>query len=110
MSNNHMSLKELHDTHLKLGANDVILDVRNRDEYADVHIKGSLNIPLPELAQHADELKKYEHVYIHCKRGGRAKTAFDQLNQAGLTNLVCISDAGMDAWVESGFPVERGIL
>ncbi len=108
MSNTHMTLKELHDSHLKLGKNDVILDVRNRDEYADAHIKGSLNLPLPEVVQHATELKKYEHVYIHCKRGGRAKTAFDQLSGAGLTNLVCISDAGMDAWIDSGYPVERG--
>lgn len=110
MSNAQMTLKEFHDSHLKLGKNDVILDVRNRDEYADVHIKGSLNLPLPELGQHAQELKKYDHVYIHCKRGGRAKTAYDLLSGAGLSNLVCIHDAGMDMWVESGFPVERGVL
>jgi rhodanese-related sulfurtransferase len=108
MSNSHMTLRELHDRHLTLGKNDVVLDVRNRDEYAEVHIKGSLNFPLPELEQHVQELKKYDHVYIHCKRGGRAKTAFELLSKSGLTNLVCIHDAGMDMWVESGFPCERG--
>lgn len=108
MSNTLMGLREFHDLHLKLGKNDVILDVRNPDEYKEAHIKGALNYPVTEVAQHASELKKYDHVYIHCKRGGRAKTAFEALKNAGLENLVCVHDAGMDAWVESGFPVERG--
>jgi rhodanese-related sulfurtransferase len=108
MSNTHLTLREFHQKHLNLGNNDVILDVRNPDEYKEAHIKGALNIPLPELAQHSDKLKKYDHVYIHCKRGGRAQNAFQILTGAGLNNLICISDAGMDMWVNEGFPVERG--
>lgn len=108
MSNKLMSLQEFHSEHLKLGKNDVILDVRNPDEYKEAHVKGALNYPVMEVAAHAQELKKYDHVYIHCKRGGRAKTAFETLKNAGLDNLVCIHDAGMDAWIESGFPVVRG--
>lgn len=108
MSNTLMTLKEFHDSHLKLGKNDVILDVRNPNEFQEAHIANALNIPVTEVAQHADGLKKYEHVYIHCKRGGRAKAAFEALGNAGLTNLVCIHDAGMDLWIESGYPVVRG--
>lgn len=108
MSNKLMSLKEFHDMHLKLGANDVILDVRNPDEYKDAHIKGALNIPLPEIGQRSGELKKYDNVYIHCKRGGRAQTAYQLLMGAGLSNIVCIHDAGMDMWVAEGFPFEKG--
>jgi rhodanese-related sulfurtransferase len=102
-----MGLREFHDTHLKLGKNDVILDVRNPDEFQAGHIKGALNFPLPEVTRHAEELKKYDHVYIHCKRGGRAKTAFESLKDEGLTNLICIYDAGMDLWIESGYPVDK---
>lgn len=108
MSNKSMGLRDFHDIHLKLGNNDVIVDVRNPDEFQAAHIKGALNFPLPELGQHASELKKYDHVYLHCKRGGRAKTAFETLKNAGLSNLVCIDDAGMDAWIENGFPHEKG--
>lgn len=107
MSNTTMPLKEFHDLHLNLGKNDVILDVRRPDEFQESHIKNALNIPVDQVAHAADTLKKYDHVYIHCKRGGRAKTAFDTLALAGLNNLVCIGDAGMDAWIENGFPVER---
>ena len=108
MSNTMMTLKEFHDSHLKLGKNDVILDVRNPNEFQEAHIAHAINIPVTEVAQHADELKKYDHVYIHCKRGGRARTALEALSQAGLNNLVCIGDAGMDVWIESGYPVVRG--
>ncbi|WP_408098693.1 rhodanese-like domain-containing protein [Peredibacter sp. HCB2-198] len=108
MSNTLMTLKEFHDSHLKLGKNDVILDVRNPGEYHEAHIANAINIPVTEVGQHVDELKKYDHVYIHCKRGGRAKTAFDILSGAGLNNLVCVHDAGMDMWIESGYKVERG--
>lgn len=108
MSNTLMTLKEFHDSHLKLGKNDVILDVRNPDEFQEAHIAGAKNIPLPKVAQHVEELKKFEHVYIHCKRGGRAKTAFEALKNAGLNNLVCVHDAGMDLWIESGYKIERG--
>ena len=99
MSNTHLTLKEFHDRHLKLGNNDVILDVRNPDEFKDSHIKGALNYPVSEVVHHVEELKKYDHIYIHCKRGGRAQTAFQILSGSGLTNLVCISDAGMDMWI-----------
>jgi rhodanese-related sulfurtransferase len=108
MSNIAMTLRDFHDRHLKLGGNDVIVDVRNPDEFKDSHIKGAINIPLPEVGQRAQELKKYDHVYVHCKRGGRAQTACQLLAGAGLSNLVCINDAGMDMWIAEGFPFEKG--
>lgn len=108
MSNMQLTLKEFHDRLLKLGANDIILDVRNPEEFQDSHILGARNIPLPQIAQFVDELKKYDHVYIHCKRGGRAQNAFQVLSGAGLQNLICIGDAGMDMWISEGYPFVKG--
>jgi rhodanese-related sulfurtransferase len=102
-----MSLDSFHGVHKKLEANEVILDVRRPDEFAEACIENAINIPVDQVAQRIDELKKYKTVYIHCKRGGRAKTAFETLKTMGLTNLVCIDDAGMDAWIERGYPVKR---
>ncbi len=102
-----MNLDELYAKHGKLGTKEIILDVRNPDEFTEGHISGALNIPLPELESRVSELKDFETVYIHCKRGGRAKSAFETLQNLGLTNVVCVSDAGMDAWLERGYPVKR---
>lgn len=105
MSNTVMGLVDFYNLHQRLEANEVILDVRREDEFAAGHISRALNIPLDQVANKAQELKKYSKVYIHCKRGGRAKTAYDLLAAEGLTNLVCIHDAGMDQWIENGYPV-----
>jgi rhodanese-related sulfurtransferase len=107
MSGTQITLQDLYKKSTNLGSNDLILDVRNPDEFAAGHIENARNIPLPEVAQYVAELKKYDHVYIHCKRGGRAKTAFESLKNAGLNNIVCIFDAGMDAWIENGYPVKK---
>ena len=39
---------------------EAILDVRGRDEFDEGHVKGALNIPYTEVANHIEELKKYE--------------------------------------------------
>ena len=67
----------------------------------------ALNIPLDQLATRTEELKNFTKIFIHCKRGGRAKTAYETLGKLGLNNLVCIHDGGMDMWIENGYPVEK---
>lgn len=105
MSNKMMTLNDFFNLHKSLKKDEVILDVRRPDEFQAGHIENALNIPVDQVGQSVDELRKYQTVYIHCKRGGRAKTAFEVLSNAGLSNLVCIHDAGMDQWMESGYPV-----
>ena len=102
-----MKLHDLFSAYKALSQGEIVLDVRNPDEYAQGHIEGALNLPLPELPARAQELKSYSRIYIHCKRGGRAKTARDLLAAQGFNNLVCVDDAGMDLWVESGYPVKK---
>lgn len=103
-------MKTMHDLHAglsTLGKNDLILDVRSREEFAEGHIAGAKNIPHDEVAPHASELKGYDRVIIHCMRGGRATMAYQALSQAGLKNLVCIGTSGMGDWLAAGYPVTR---
>ncbi len=108
MTHAPISMKALHERLSKLGKSEVVLDVRGRDEYAEGHVPGSLNIPHDEVAGHADELKKYERVYIHCRSGKRAQLAFAELVQQGLNNLICVSDGGMADWISAGYEVAKG--
>jgi rhodanese-related sulfurtransferase len=100
-------MKDLHQKHNHLEAGEVILDVRTPEEYKAGHIPGSLNVSHEQVAEFAEQLKKYSRIYIHCKAGGRAGKAASALFQLGFKNLVCISSAGMDEWIASGFPVEK---
>jgi rhodanese-related sulfurtransferase len=47
-------------------------------------------------------------VYVHCRSGGRAGFAVKALQQAGLTNLVCIGNTGMLHWVAAGYTLVTG--
>lgn len=107
MSNSQITLAEFFKLHQDLVPNEVILDVRGEDEFAEGHIPKAINIPLDQINERISELISFNRIYIHCKRGGRAKKAFESLEQLGLKNLVCIHDAGMDMWIESGYPVNK---
>lgn len=107
MSNKLLGLNDFYKLHKSLKPGEVILDVRRPDEFEAGHIENALNIPLDQVPQRVDELRKYSTIYIHCKRGGRARSAFEVLSQAGLENLVCVHDAGMDLWMESGYPTVK---
>lgn len=91
----------------KLSAKELVLDVRTREEFAEGHIHGAKLIPHEEVVNSAQELGKYEKVYIICRSGGRAKRAYQALFGAGLRNLVCVASAGMMDWVDAGFPIEK---
>lgn len=103
-------MKTMHDLHAqlpKLGPNDLILDVRSPEEFAEGHIAGAKNTPHDEVAKHASDLSQYDRVIIHCMRGGRATMAHQALSQAGLKNLVCIGSSGMGDWLAAGYPVKK---
>jgi len=56
----------------------VIVDVRSKGEYSSGHIKGSMNIPLDQLADNLHKLKDKEKPIITCcasgMRSGSAKS------------------------------------
>ncbi len=69
-----------------------IIDVRNPDEYAVMHIPGAVNIPLSELKSRSNELSKTGSIVTVCgKGGGRSEQAAALLKQIGFTkaNYLC---------------------
>lgn len=101
-----ISIDDLHEKVSSLGDNDLILDVRGADEYSSGHIEGSQNTPHTEVGGIASDLKSYDKVYVHCKMGGRAKMASEALINAGLDNIVCVGNGGMERWGQMGWPVK----
>ena len=103
-----MTLDDFYKKHKQIDPEDAMLDVRGQDEFSESRIEGSINIPHLAVADYADDLKKYKTVYIFCRRGARAQYAYKALEAAGLNNLVCVDDAGMEAWEERGYPYVTG--
>jgi phage shock protein E len=102
-----ISIDELHDKVVEMGENSLILDVRSPEEYSAGCIPGSQNTPHEEVSSIAGELKVYDKVYVHCKMGGRAKMASQALINAGLDNIVCVGNGGMERWMQMGWPVQK---
>ncbi|MBU3640253.1 rhodanese-like domain-containing protein [Polynucleobacter sp. Fuers-14] len=89
---------------------DILLDVREADEYANGHIPGATHISRgllefklsndPNLS--ARDLK----IVLYCKNGGRAALASKSLHDMGYRQVQSIS-GGFDAWAEAGNPIAK---
>ena len=90
-----------------MSSEDLILDVRSPAEFNDGHIEGAQNTSHEEVTEEVESLKKYKTVYVHCKMGGRAKMAAQSLKEAGLENIVCVGDGGMQRWEDMGWPIVK---
>lgn len=64
-----------------------ILDVRGEGEYKNGHIKGSVNIPLPEIRDRMDEIPKDRDIYVHCRSSQRSYYALTALRNAGFDRV-----------------------
>ncbi len=100
------SMNDLHHSWQQLTDDEVIVDNRRAEEYAEGHVPGSINIPLGSESSRAEELQAYNKVYMYCRSGRRAQTALTNLSLIGLNNLVCVSHTGMPNWIAAGYPVE----
>ncbi|MBK9282851.1 MAG: rhodanese-like domain-containing protein [Sphingobacteriaceae bacterium] len=71
---------------IKNGA--VILDVRSKGEYSSGHVKGSVNIPVDQLASNLNKLKNKEQPIITCCASGmRSGSAKGYLKSLGYTKV-----------------------
>ncbi len=61
-----------------------IIDVRSREAFMGGHVANSINIPLNEIPQHLDELKKMGPIVLCCASGGRSGQATIFLSQNGI--------------------------
>lgn len=70
----------------------IILDVRTKDEWDKGHIENAKHIPLNDLQNHVDELKKLNKPIITCcASGARSAKAAQFLN---LNNIVSTNGGG----------------
>lgn len=74
-----------------LEAGECIIDIREKGEYAEGHLKGVPNIPLSELRERVNEIPKDRIVYLQCRSGQRSYNACLLLQNLGYTNVVNVT-------------------
>lgn len=80
---------------------EILIDVRGPNEYKDAAIPEASNMPLDELADSIESLRKYATVYVTCGTGVRSKKACEILESRGLKHIVNV-EGGLTAWQRAG--------
>lgn len=93
-----------------LKAADLVIDVREADEYQAGHIPGAVNIPrgLLEFKLDTDPTLNARNLklVVYCKTSGRAALSAQSLKEMGYLDVSSIA-GGFDAWAEAGKPVDK---
>jgi rhodanese-related sulfurtransferase len=85
----------------------VTIDVRERAEYAQVHVPGSVLMPMGQLASRLDDIDRSARLHVICATGNRSKAVTDLLVAAGF-DAVSVS-GGTRGWIQSGRAVGVGL-
>jgi rhodanese-related sulfurtransferase len=92
------------DAHSAAGQN-VLLDVRNADEWQAGHAPGAQWIPLGELDRARTEIAFNKRIVCVCRSGQRSARAAEALNEWGFDAVNMTG--GMRAWEAAGLPVVK---
>jgi rhodanese-related sulfurtransferase len=79
----------------------VFVDVREPYEYEAGHVRGSLHVPIGQIAARWEEIPRDRDVVVVCQVGQRSALVTDFLRERGIAahNL----EGGLEAWVAGGF-------
>lgn len=81
-----------------------LIDVREPEEWAEVHAAGAKHIPMMQVPGRIDELNLDEDIYVICAAGGRSAKVVEYLAAQGIAAINV--EGGTGAWVAAGLPTE----
>lgn len=69
---------------------EIVLDVRTPEEYAQAHIPDAINVPNEEIGEDAVAQlpDKDQLILVYCRSGNRSKQAAQKLADQGYTNVI----------------------
>lgn len=86
----------------------VVVDIRDRKEFGEGRITGSVNIPLSSIKTRANELSKFKdkQIIVVDKMGQHSAMAVKQLNAEGYANVLRLN-GGIADWRASNLPLVK---
>ena len=85
----------------------LIVDVRERNEYAQIRAKGAVLLPLGQLNGRVKDLPRDREILLMCRTGGRSANATQFLAANGFENVTNVN-GGIVAWHQAGLPTTSG--
>jgi hydroxyacylglutathione hydrolase len=85
-----------------------ILDVRERDEFQDGHVPGSVHVPYHDLRDVPEGIDPGRPVAVLCASGQRAALGASLLKRFGVEDAIHVVDGGVPLWRRRGWPIETG--
>jgi NADPH-dependent 2,4-dienoyl-CoA reductase/sulfur reductase-like enzyme/rhodanese-related sulfurtransferase len=77
----------------------ILLDVRSAKEFSGGHINGALHIPIDDLRQNMDSLKKDKQIIIYCRSGYRAYLGLRILKNNGFKDVKLLNGSYL-SWIK----------
>ncbi|WP_232011062.1 MBL fold metallo-hydrolase [Mycobacterium shigaense] len=87
------------------GGGVVVLDVRQRGEFDDGHVRGALHVALHELPERIDGIPADRELWVHCASGYRASVAAALLDRHD--RRVVLIDDGYDSAEKLGITTSK---
>ena len=86
-----------------------LLDVRERDEWDEGHVEGSVHVPYHDLRDGipAEVENGGRPLAVACSAGNRSSLAVSLLRRAGLEDVVHVADGGIAELPEQGIELVR---
>ncbi|MBI3784566.1 MAG: molybdopterin-synthase adenylyltransferase MoeB [Deltaproteobacteria bacterium] len=91
--------------HLANGNQNILLDVREKEEYREGHLEGAVSLPrgFLELRIEQTVLDRDQPILLYCGSGTRSLLAAKQLKELGYQSVVSMT-GGYTAWKNAGYP------
>jgi rhodanese-related sulfurtransferase len=91
---------------------DVLIDVREADEYLAGHLPGAIHMSRGmlefKMAAHPQMQSRDLNIVLYCKTSGRAALCAASLAEMGYTHIKSIA-GGIDAWQAAGHDVFKPV-
>jgi rhodanese-related sulfurtransferase len=97
---NEVSPKE---AQIRMQQGAILVDVREPNEYEEVHASGARLMPLSAFEAAHSSLSKDAEIVMICRSGARSERAGQMLLDNGYTNVTNLTGGTM-AWVQDGLP------
>lgn len=93
---------------LEATATPLVIDVRTPDEYSSGHVPGAVNMPVPTVTRHLDEIRQAPEVVLYCNDTQFTRMAEQLLLKSKVKGFSHL-EGGLTAWRERGLPLETSL-